>query len=142
MLRGRQGQQQECFEQLIQKLERRPPPPCHVKVGPESLKLMKLTESDNIEAFLTTFERAVEVHGVERCKRAAVLAPQLTGKARLAYAAMTDEDARDYERVKAAIFQQYNINEEAYRRRFRSIKPLENETPVKLAICVKDLAEK
>ena len=55
-----------------------------VEIGPESLKLTKLTETDNIEAFLTTFERAVEAHGVERDKRAATVAPQLTGKARLA----------------------------------------------------------
>jgi len=37
-------QQQERFEQLMQGLERRPPPPCHIEVGPESLKLTKLTE--------------------------------------------------------------------------------------------------
>jgi len=45
-------------EQLIQGLERRQR---HIEVGPESLKL---TASDDIEAFLTTFERAVEAHGV------------------------------------------------------------------------------
>ena len=37
----------------------------HVEVGPESLKLTKLTETDDIEVFLTTFERSVEAHGVE-----------------------------------------------------------------------------
>ena len=79
--------------------------PRRVEVGPESLKLIKLGETDDIEAFLTTFEIAVEAHGVERDKRAAILAPQLTGKACLAYVAMSDEDARDYDRVKAAIFQ-------------------------------------
>ena len=84
----------------------------------------------------------MEAHGVDRDKRTAILAPQLTVKARLAYAAMTDADARDYDRVKAAIFQRYDINEETYRCRFRAIKPLENETPVELAIRVQDLAEK
>ena len=71
--------------------------PRRVEIGPESLKLTKLTERDNIEAFLTTFERAIEAHGVERDKRAVILAPQLTGKAQLAYAAMSNEDARDYD---------------------------------------------
>ena len=51
--------------------------PRRVEVGPESLKLTKLGETYDIEAFLTTFERAVEDHGVERDKRAAILAPQL-----------------------------------------------------------------
>ena len=84
----------------------------------------------------------MEAHGVDRDKRAAILVPQLTGKVRLAYAAMTDADAKDYNQVKAAIFQQYDINEETYRRHFRAIKPLENKTPVELAIRVKDLVEK
>ena len=75
----------------------------------------------------------MEAHGVNRDKRAAILAPQLTGKAHLAYAAMTDEDARNYDRVKAAIFQCYDMNEETYQRQFRSVKPLENKTPVELA---------
>ena len=133
-------EQENRFEQWIQGLSERRPR--RVEVGPESLKLTKLAEGGDIEAFLTTFERAVEAHGVDRDKRAAILAPQLTGKARLAYAAMTDADAKDYDRVKAAIFQRYDINEETYRRHFRAIKPLENETPVELAIRVQDLAEK
>ena len=105
-------------------------------MGLESLKLTKLTETDDIEAFLTTFERAVEAHGVEREKRAAILAPQLTGKAQLAYAVMSNEDARDYDRVKATIFQCYDIYKETYCLRFRTVKPKENEMSVELVIRV------
>ena len=72
---------------------------------PESLKLTKLMESDYIE---TTFKRAAEANGLNRDKRATILALQLTGEAYLAYAAMMDADARDYDRVKAAIFQRYD----------------------------------
>ena len=32
-----------------------------MEIGPESLKLKKLVELDDIEAYLTTFERAVEL---------------------------------------------------------------------------------
>ena len=39
-------------------------------------------------------------------------------------------------------FQQYDINEETYRRRCRTVKPLENDTLVELVIRVRDLAEK
>ena len=35
-------------------------------VGPESLKLTKLGEDDDIEAFLSTFKRAVESHNIQR----------------------------------------------------------------------------
>ena len=111
-------EQENRFEQLIQGLTKRRLR--QVEVGPESLKLIKLTEGDDIEAFLTTFERAVEAHGVDR--------------ARLAYAAMTDADAKDCDRVKAAIFQRYDINEETYHRRFRAIKQLENETHSERAV--------
>ena len=83
-----------------------------------------------------TFERAVEAHGVERDKRAAILAPQLTGKARLAYMAINNKNARDYDRVKAAISQCYDINEETYWQRFRMVQPKENETPIELVIHV------
>ena len=58
-----------------------------MKVGPESLKLTDNT----IEAFLMTFEKAAQVHGIEGDKWVAILAPQLTGKAQLAYTAMADE---------------------------------------------------
>ena len=44
--------------------------------------------------------------------------------------------------MKATIFQCYDINEETYHRRFRTVKPKENETPVELVIRVRDLAEK
>jgi len=78
---------------------------------------------------------------VERDKRATILVPQLTGKVHLAYAPMTDVDARDYNRVKAAIFQWYDINEKTYLCRFCFIKPLEQEILVELVIGVKDLAK-
>ena len=49
------------------------------------------------------------------------LAPQLSGKAQQANAAMSSEEAVDYECVKAAILKLYDINEETYRLRFRSV---------------------
>ena len=50
-------EQQNRFEQLVQVLTERWP--CRVEVGPESLKLTKLAEGDDIKAFLTTFGRGV-----------------------------------------------------------------------------------
>ena len=106
------------------------------------MKLKKLMESDDIEAYLTTFERAAEAHGVEKEKWSVVLAPQLTGKALQAFAALSKDDSKDYEKVKEAIFRRYNINEETYRQRFRSVKWKENETPMEMVTRIKDLAEK
>ena len=63
------------------------------------LKWDQIIEADkagDIEAFLMTFKRAVEAHGVEHDKCAAILAPQPMGKALLAYTAMSNEAAQDY----------------------------------------------
>ena len=91
--RQERAEERRWYEELVRGLTTGRPR--RVEVGTESLKLTKLTEIDDIEAFLTTFERVVEAHGVECDKSAATLAPQLTGKACLAYAAMSDDDARD-----------------------------------------------
>ena len=69
-----------------------------------------------------------------------MLAPQLTGKAQQAYAAMAADSARRYDDLKAAILRRYNINEEMYRRRFRATKLKAGETPRELAIHLSDLA--
>ena len=94
--------------------------------GPESLKLTKLKESKDIEAYLITFERAVQAHGVDEDNWSFILGPQLTGKAMQAYAAMSNKDLQDYGKVKEAMFQLYDINEETYRWRLMS---KENKTP-------------
>ena len=59
----------------------------------ESMKLTKLTESDDIEAYLTMFERITEAYEVGRARWTIKLAPQLTGKAQKAYIALPPDDA-------------------------------------------------
>jgi len=129
-----QVEERLSYEELIWGLTNRRPR--RVEVGPELLKL----KLDDIEVFLTTFERAAQVRSVEGNKWAAIHALQLTGKVRLAYVVMADEQAWNYDLVKVAILQRYNINEETYRRRFRSVKPLDNETSLELVIRVRGLA--
>eukprot|EP00731_Ephydatia_muelleri_P003022 Em0001g3022a len=55
------------------------------------------------------------------------LAPYMTGKAQLAYAAMRAEDTGSYRCLKDAILRRY-ISEETYRRRFREAVKKEEET--------------
>lgn len=95
--------------------------------------LTKLGENDDIEAYLRTFERMMSVFEVQRGQWAYMLAPQLTGKAQKAFAAMEDEAAGDYEALKAAILKRYGINEEAYRQRLRNIKKQTDESHRELA---------
>ena len=106
----------------------------------EPVKLTRLAENDDIEAYLTTFERIMVAHEVKKERWSFKLAPQLTGKAQQAYAALAPEEVGNYDAVKTAILRRYNINEETYRQRFRRIKPKEGESPQELLTRLKDLA--
>ncbi len=70
------------------------------------------------------------------------LAPQLIGKAQQAYAALTTEEAADYEKFKKAILIRYDINEESYRKQFRTAKKADSETNRELKARLDNLAAK
>ena len=76
-------------------------------------ELVPLSEKDDIEAYLVTFERIMEAHKVDKGWWAHYLALQLTGRAQLVFAVLPTTDSGKYESIKAAILQCYNINEEA-----------------------------
>ena len=63
----------------------------------EQLKLTKLTDQYDIEAFLTTFERMMGVFRIEKNRWAFKLAPKLTRKAQKGFVAMEEEEASDYD---------------------------------------------
>ncbi len=108
----------------------------------EGPKLTKVTEADDIEAYLTTFERLMRAYEVSEDRWALKLAPQLTGKAQHAYAAMDTSQSADYTALKAAILRRYDINDETYRQRFRSARRREGETQSELVIRLTDVAQK
>jgi len=70
------------------------------------------------------------------------LAPQLSGKAQQAYAALDGGAAADYARLKDAILRRYDVNEETYRQRFRSAAFKQGETTKELWVRLDDLARK
>ncbi|XP_063334795.1 uncharacterized protein si:ch211-282j22.3 isoform X2 [Pelmatolapia mariae] len=105
-------------------------------------RLEKLTEEDDIEHFLTTFERMAVVCRWQKMDWVFHLIPLLTGKARGAYVHMDMDDSLDYDKVKAAILQKYDINPETYRLRFRSLEVKPDENPKELYARLKELYEK
>ena len=109
--------------------------------GDKEAKISKLSDEDNIEAYLTTFERMMVAYRVPKDRWVFRVAPQLTGKAQQAYAAMAAEDTGDYDQLKAAIFQRYSITE-TYRVRFRSVARAREESYTEMATRVMDLARK
>ncbi|KAG1936463.1 zinc finger and SCAN domain-containing protein [Pimephales promelas] len=105
-------------------------------------RLHPLIRDDDIEKFLTTFERMATACRWPQANWAIRLVPLLTGKARGAYVAMDGNDAEDYEKVKEAILMKYQINAEIYRQRFRSSEILPDENPRELYVRLKDLFSK
>lgn len=108
----------------------------------EHLELSKLTETEDIESYLTTFERMMREYEVARERWTFRLAPQLTGKAQQAYASLNPEDAADYTILKDAILRCYDISEETYRRKFRSVQRKDSEGYAKLEARLHDLLRK
>lgn len=108
----------------------------------DRVRLARLSESDDIESYLTTFERMMTAYEVPRSRWVFQLAPQLTAKAQQAYTALSTSDAADYTKVKEAILVRYNINSETYRQRVRGVRKQPNETYPELATRVLDLTNK
>ncbi|KAL5517047.1 hypothetical protein EMCRGX_G002514 [Ephydatia muelleri] len=107
-----------------------------------SVKLVPLSENDDIEAYLVTFEKIMAAHKVEKSRWSQYLAPQLSGRAQLAFAALTASSAGDYDAIKTAMLARYYINEESYRRRFRSMTRKAGETNREVAVRLMDVQQK
>ena len=106
------------------------------------VKLVKLTVQDDIGSYLIMFERVMRAYEVKENWSAVKLAPQLTGKAQQAYAAMRAEDAGTYKLLKEAILCRYDISDETYRQRFREMVKKEDKTVSELAVRLDDLLQK
>ncbi|KAI3382150.1 hypothetical protein SNEBB_003688, partial [Seison nebaliae] len=87
-----------------------------------------LEEEGTIDVYLDRFERFATTHGWNREDWALNLSALLTGKALVAYTSLSVDDSRDYDNVKKAILDRYQLNEEGFRRKFREEKPAEGET--------------
>ena len=133
---------EELMRTLAASLAEREPRRSRHEFGVDSLKSTKLTLSDDIEAFMTTFERSMEAHEIEHGKWPVLLGPQLTGKAQQAYAALSSKDSKFFTKVKEVTFKQYDINQETYHQRFRAVKPKEGESPTEIVTRLTDMAPK
>lgn len=130
------------LQSLIEGVQRQSEAAVHKAENDKDVKIAKLTENDDVEAYLTTFERLMLAYEVKREKWAFKLAPQLVGKAQQAYAGLTVADAGDYEKLKSAILRRYDITEDSYRQRFRAMRLRPGESNRELVARLEDLANK
>ncbi len=84
------------------------------QLSTKEAKLDKLSDSDDVEHFLITYERIAAACGWPTSDWAFRLIPLLTGKARAANVQMDIDDSLDYDSVKAAILRKYEINSDTY----------------------------
>ncbi|KAL2082753.1 hypothetical protein ACEWY4_022571 [Coilia grayii] len=101
--------------------------------------MAKLEDSDNIDHYLTTYEKLAAACDWPKEDWAIHLIPLLTGKARSAFIAMDPESNLDYDQLKEAILKKYEINAESYRSQFRALETSLDETPKELYVRLKDL---
>ncbi|XP_041446986.1 uncharacterized protein LOC121403156 [Xenopus laevis] len=123
------------FLKLLQAMQHNMPPV-------PSLKLTKLSETDDIEAYLTVFERVAQASQWPENQWVIHLAPFLTSKAQQAYSQMRIEDAGDYQKVKSSILRRYNIHTETFRQRFRGYIYIEKEGPRETYTRLTELCQK
>ncbi|GFO02300.1 Zinc finger protein [Plakobranchus ocellatus] len=84
---------------------------------------------DDLDIWLTRFERFAESNGWSREKWSSSLCALLTGRAVDCYGRLSAEQAKDYDKVKEALMKRYDLTEDGYRRKFRTCKPAEGESP-------------
>jgi len=78
-------------------------------------RMLPWTHNENMEHYLTTFECIAQACRWPRQDWVFHLLPLLSGKARTAYVAMEPDNSLNYDYVKQAILDKFEINVEIYR---------------------------
>ena len=73
---------------------------------------------DNLDSYLLRFQRYATVAGWKRSDWATRLSPLLLGRALDVYYGLSDEQARDYDKLQKALLERYDFMEQGYRKKF------------------------
>ncbi|KAJ8047942.1 hypothetical protein HOLleu_00064 [Holothuria leucospilota] len=97
------------------------------------VKFVPKFQEDNVEKFFNHFEKLGEQLKWPRDKWSILIQSNFTGKAQEVYSALSIEDSMDYDKVKKAILQAYELVPEAYRQKFRKYRKADTRTYVEFA---------
>ncbi|KAJ8022625.1 hypothetical protein HOLleu_37579 [Holothuria leucospilota] len=97
------------------------------------VKFVPKFQEDNVEKFFNHFEKLGEQLKWPRDKWSILIQSNFTSKAQEVYFALSIEDSMDYDKVKKAILQAYELVQEAYRQKFRKYRKADTQTYVEFA---------
>ncbi|KAJ8046946.1 hypothetical protein HOLleu_05792 [Holothuria leucospilota] len=97
------------------------------------VKFVPKFQEDNVDKFFNHFEKLGEQLKWPRDKWSILIQSNFTGKAQEVYSALSIEDSMDYDKVKKAILQAYELVPEAYRQKFRKYRKADTQTYVEFA---------
>ncbi|KAJ8047109.1 hypothetical protein HOLleu_06013 [Holothuria leucospilota] len=97
------------------------------------VKFVPKFQEDNVEKFFNHFEKLGEQLKWPKDKWSILIQSNFTGKAQEVYSALSIEDSMDYDKVKKAILQAYELVPEAYRQKFRKYRKADTQTYVEFA---------
>ena len=89
---------------------------------------------DDLDAYLQRFERFAETAKWNKIGWASKLSALLSGRALEVYSRLSEEAAKDYDKVKIALMKRYDLTEDGYRRKFRASKPEADESPEQFTV--------
>ncbi|KAJ8035482.1 hypothetical protein HOLleu_22726 [Holothuria leucospilota] len=97
------------------------------------VKFVPKFQEDNVEKFFNHFKKLGEQLKWPRDKWSILTQSNFTGKAQEVYSALSIEDSMNYDKVKRAILQAYELVPEAYRQKFRKYRKADTQTYVAFA---------
>ena len=89
---------------------------------------------DELDSYLQRFEQFMRSSAWKEDEWVTYLSALLTEKTLDTYSQLSDADARSYARLKSALLKRYNLTKEGLRRKFRKVRPKQNETPLQFVI--------
>lgn len=127
LVREQQRPQEDLLKTLCQHLKWAAPVPTEAVstasrgARPSYSHLTKLTAEDDIEAFLFAFEKTAVMAAWPRSQWVPIQGPYLTGPAQVVLHMMPTSNALNYDQVKDAILDRYEILKKTYRARFQTL---------------------
>ena len=93
-------------------------------------KLIPHFDEEDVGKFFRSFEKVANQLGWDKENWAVLVQSVFRGRAQLAYSSLNDDDSADYEKVKGAVLNAYEMVPEAYRLKFRKYYKSDKDTYV------------